>query len=735
MPSKTKPSAVRVSIEKSMEDNRRIRAGELPVEGIREAYAAHKERLPDLTAELQAMTAAELRKMGAGGYHAKQMVKSQLVDDLIRRFHQVYVLRAFSWSPMTQQYLAAVDEHVAEQTAEDLAKYVEKCSADDAERAAFRAKALKTIQNPETYEELHHKAQYVGGYEKLSPEEKIRYDEQRAIVRRKERPQRAKDLQGLEGGVEVTGETKIVKGRHTRLACDTWTVTVAEHLGDAFRPALERAKALGGNFVSKLIAANYGCASGFQFFAEAAALEFQKSLAGEDVDLEASEERREERRRQTQAARLRERADAMHAAATDELTRVRQENTHKRASHAESARKSARRDLALAGTLAAISEAAGRDEVVHLKGVRAVAHVRELRLALDRAKWQSLHADRETLDALPYEARESRYAAPPLYGDIAYATYPYPRFRKAELSAMSLYFLEAPGLKRIGQQLFKLAKAAKDPDEPIVVDDRDTLAKLNEAVRKLRGRRGLRRTSETVEREVESVNRLRAMDIVDAHELRAALREYHRYVEAPEHEPEIERLEREVRFQKIPGFFPTPRPLIDRMLDLADLRPGMSVLEPSAGKGDICDAVREREPYAEIFATESHTSLAKICEAKGYDVRWTDFLVQASQHDRLYPGWPKRFDRVLMNPPFEDGQAIRHVRTAFKLLGDLGRLVAVIPGHEQAYREAKASARREFAEFVDQHGWFEELPDGSFAGAEAFRQTGVSTSLVVLDKS
>ena len=39
----------------------------------------------------------------------------------------------------------------------------------------------------------------------------------------------------------------------------------------------------------------------------------------------------------------------------------------------------------------------------------------------------------------------------------------------------------------------------------------------------------------------------------------------------------------------IPGFFPTPQALARRLVSLADIRTGMTVLEPSAGTGNIAD--------------------------------------------------------------------------------------------------------------------------------------------------
>ena len=39
------------------------------------------------------------------------------------------------------------------------------------------------------------------------------------------------------------------------------------------------------------------------------------------------------------------------------------------------------------------------------------------------------------------------------------------------------------------------------------------------------------------------------------------------------------------------GYFPTPDAVACHMIDIADIRPGMFVLEPSAGRGDLADHV------------------------------------------------------------------------------------------------------------------------------------------------
>lgn len=180
---------------------------------------------------------------------------------------------------------------------------------------------------------------------------------------------------------------------------------------------------------------------------------------------------------------------------------------------------------------------------------------------------------------------------------------------------------------------------------------------------------------------------------------------------------EIERLENDVRFSAIPGFFPTPEAVVSRMLDEADIEAGDIVAEPSAGIGSIVEAILDREPDAKLILWEVVPSLSKILAAKFPGVPVCgDFLAE--------PGG--EFDRIVMNPPFERGQDAVHVKHAFGKLKSGGRLVAVM---------ANGAQFAKFSPWLDEvGGWSEPLPADAFKGKQAFRQTGVSTRLVVIDK-
>ena len=186
-------------------------------------------------------------------------------------------------------------------------------------------------------------------------------------------------------------------------------------------------------------------------------------------------------------------------------------------------------------------------------------------------------------------------------------------------------------------------------------------------------------------------------------------------------EQKIAKMERALTGMKIPGYFPTPRTLSERAIDEAGLRPGMTVLEPSAGKGDMADAIREACPDCDLSTIEISSSLRPILEQKGHRLVGADTF----EHHGKY-------DRVIMNPPFEAGGDVAHVRHCYSLLKPGGRLVAIM-SESPFFREDRYAT--EFRDWLDDLGGISEKnPAGSFLTTEGTdRRTGVSTRLVILD--
>lgn len=188
-----------------------------------------------------------------------------------------------------------------------------------------------------------------------------------------------------------------------------------------------------------------------------------------------------------------------------------------------------------------------------------------------------------------------------------------------------------------------------------------------------------------------------------------------------------------IRFADMPGFFPTPRTLAAQVAQLANIMPGHSVLEPSAGLGDLADAVKTAEPNANVFCIEIRPSLREILRLKGHTVIGSDFMADDWFLDPEYKG-PRvgSFDRVVMNPPFENGQDGEHVQRAYNVLKPGGHLVAIMSTGPFFRTDRKAQT---FQAFINEHGYDQlPVPAGAFQGAEAFRTTGVQCCIVIMQR-
>lgn len=163
-------------------------------------------------------------------------------------------------------------------------------------------------------------------------------------------------------------------------------------------------------------------------------------------------------------------------------------------------------------------------------------------------------------------------------------------------------------------------------------------------------------------------------------------------------------------------FFPTPRAIVDELIELADLSPGMRVLEPSAGRGAIAGPLAETGVV--IDAIEMMPANCEALAASGIrlmSVRCADFLtVEPTEF----------YDRVVMNPPFSRQKDIKHVMHAFKFLSDGGRLVSVMSAGV-TFRNDRLM--NEFCAFVEAHdGEIAPLPEG------AFKESGTMVRTVVV---
>jgi len=159
-------------------------------------------------------------------------------------------------------------------------------------------------------------------------------------------------------------------------------------------------------------------------------------------------------------------------------------------------------------------------------------------------------------------------------------------------------------------------------------------------------------------------------------------------------------------------FYPTPKKVAERVRELADIQPGMKLLEPSAGQGALIEGLTQ----CYVLAIEKMPENAQFLRDNDMadTVLHADFL--EVEPDPIY-------DRVIMNPPFGKRQDIKHVMHALDFLAPVGTLVAVMPS-SVVFRQDKLTT--DFRKLISD---IEPLPEGSFKSSG----TMVNTVIVVIN--
>lgn len=182
-------------------------------------------------------------------------------------------------------------------------------------------------------------------------------------------------------------------------------------------------------------------------------------------------------------------------------------------------------------------------------------------------------------------------------------------------------------------------------------------------------------------------------------------------------------------------FYPTPEALADKLLEGIDWRFVQSVLEPSAGKGDLAKAVVNHlhtERYwrgslndavkaakaCDIDCIEIDPALRQVLEGKGFRVVHDDFLAFETQ---------KRYDLIVMNPPFDQGD--RHLCKALEMVQRGGMVRCIL--NAETLRNPFSNMRQWLVQQLADLGAKIEYVSGAFAKAE--RRTDVEVALVSVD--
>ena len=183
-------------------------------------------------------------------------------------------------------------------------------------------------------------------------------------------------------------------------------------------------------------------------------------------------------------------------------------------------------------------------------------------------------------------------------------------------------------------------------------------------------------------------------------------------------------------FESNKDFYPTPPNIIEKMLDGLDFKMIRTVLEPSAGKGNIVDALKQKIEQnnlssrydrlkfdmPDIDCIEADQNLYHILKGKGHRIVHDDFLTYETM---------KEYHAIIMNPPFSDG--CKHLLKALRMQERNGGIVVCLLNAE-TLKNPHTKERQDLQQKLTEYDAKIEFIQDAFLDAE--RKTAVEIALV-----
>lgn len=729
----------------SLEDLRKFRnqltLGEIKAADIRPMWHRLKESAPAIKAEFSAMKKDQLSRFVA--YAFQRETKPRMVENAYSNIQM--------WFAAGGGVGYTVGRETMEQAIErQLDKWTDELIQKEADeyKASVAAKN-KAITNPETLDEFekfieHHgrrkltpeqiakanglaaanQIESLRGYlaeigrSKLTPEQLAKYEALQADRTKGQRLNQVVDRKTVDAGQLPEGVTlSVQQTKHTIKGHDLWVVQLSTRVErEVFEMLNIRAKKIGGYYSSF---ARNGAVPGFQFDDAGKA---QRFMSMERIDGEIRVQEIQEVRQERNEQRLTAIGETLQDRGEDKLNQPRKENTVRRANMAAAAEADARRTIQVGETAVNLASAVGAGAVKFLDRLYNATQVEMLGQLLRQAQWYRIKADIAAGRIIDSSRAQDEERQKPLgEADAAHAAYPFPVVHTSMLRELIEQSTYTSGAMLLGKRVGKMIDRHGSPEMVTLTHESDR-ENVRELARKI-GRCGGRGAKSVLAR-FEDCDRLQRMDIRTEPELRTALREYVAYrAEMLKADP-MKEAKRELIGRDIPGFFPTPPDLAAELVARAKPAAGLRWLEPGAGMADVVDAIRAVEPNAEVDLVEINPTLIGFIETKGYTVTHRgDFL-------EYNPGLI--YDRIVMNPPFENGQDIAHVQHAYTLLKPGGVISAIMC--EGTFFRADRKAEQFRTWLAACGGNSEKNAEGAFAGSDAFRQTGTATRIVTIER-
>ncbi|MCY7679874.1 DUF4942 domain-containing protein [Bacillus pumilus] len=183
-------------------------------------------------------------------------------------------------------------------------------------------------------------------------------------------------------------------------------------------------------------------------------------------------------------------------------------------------------------------------------------------------------------------------------------------------------------------------------------------------------------------------------------------------------------------FKENPDFYPTPASLINKMNRKVDWKYIKSVLEPSAGSGNLAEAIQKQFEYTKAYRRKSKYDIDVIehDENLRHVLKGKDFRVISD--DFLSFNTYKKYDLIFMNPPFSNGD--KHLLKAIDLIESqqrAGQIVCLL--NAETLKNPYSNDRKYLVRKLTELEAEVEYVKDAFASSE--RKTNVETALVYLN--
>lgn len=153
-------------------------------------------------------------------------------------------------------------------------------------------------------------------------------------------------------------------------------------------------------------------------------------------------------------------------------------------------------------------------------------------------------------------------------------------------------------------------------------------------------------------------------------------------------------------------YYPTPEDLLIKITEGMKWHEINYILEPSAGKGNICEFVRKQNRELEIDCIEIEPELRSILKDKKFRVIHDDFLTLHTY---------KHYDLIIMNPPFSEGA--RHLLKAIEVQSRTGGGIICILNAE-TINNPYTNERKELEQKLKEYNADIKFYENAFSSAE-----------------